>query len=120
MSAIEDIDNSQNNDSNSENNNNLIADSQGESKQENENVDESPTSKTKPKGKASEIYGNKNTNKKTSKKKFTGLREQRNLEFRPPREWEIGKILPASIFQDERKFKHTTTFGKPQNNISKI
>ena len=72
MSTIEDNDKHQNVDiSNpqSENNDNLIADSQGESKQENEIVEEEKTPKPKLKGKASEVYKNKNTNKGPSTKR---------------------------------------------------
>ena len=109
MSTMEDNDKHQNVDiSNpqSENNDNLIADSQGESKQENEIVEEEKTPKPKLKGKASEVYKNKNTNKGPStKKKGTGIREKQNLDFRNPREWEVGKILAATLTEDERRFQ---------------
>ena len=87
MSAMEDNDKNDISVIQCQNNENLIADSQGESKRANENVEGSEMKENKPKGKASEVYANRNTNKRNSNKtRFTGISEARNLQFRPPRD----------------------------------
>ena len=100
MSDKEDNENNKTKDKNPQTNSNSNADSQGESKQENENVGESSTETPRPKGTASEVYGNRNSQriKRPRKKKSSVTRELRNLTY--PKLWEVGRVLPPSQNED--------------------